>query len=105
MIIARSFADIFYNNCFKYGILPISLTESIVKKLLKNIGSYNRYKLFIDLPNKRIKDSYGFQDGFEIDDYRCRMLMEGMDEIEATLEYTSKIDAFEDRHQIYYQLK
>lgn len=93
-IIAPSFADIFYNNCLKNGILPIRLGEAEVKELLHK-GAEADYFLTVDLKEQRISDEKGFEAVFEIDSYWKEMLMNGWDEIDVTLTYEEKISAFE----------
>ncbi|PSL44008.1 3-isopropylmalate dehydratase small subunit [Salsuginibacillus halophilus] len=94
VIIAPSFADIFYNNCFKNGILPIRLPEDEVYQLMEN-GKDEVYELTVDLENQKISDDHGFETTFEINDYLRNMLLKGLDEIGITLEYEAHIDAYE----------
>lgn len=103
-IIASSFADIFYNNCFKNGILPIIMSEDHVQKLLDKVAVNEGYQLTIDLIMKMISDDSGFQAFFEVDDYRRNMLLEGLDEIGETIKYDKLIKAFEVNHKVYYKL-
>lgn len=104
IIIAPSYADIFYNNCFKNGILPIRLLEEEVQSLFEKEKSNNSYKITINLENKTIYDNDGFKTNFEVDDYRRDMLIKGLDEIETTIQHVSKIEGYEDKHPIFYQL-
>tara|TARA_Y100001970_G_scaffold3704_1_gene4270 strand:- start:13301 stop:13903 length:603 start_codon:yes stop_codon:yes gene_type:complete len=94
-IIAPSFADIFYNNCFKNGILPIKLEQKEVDILMKEAEKKN--KITVDLENQSIF----FQDvkviNFEIDQFRKKCLMEGLDDIGLTLQKNSKIDIHEEK--------
>lgn len=99
VIIAPSFADIFYNNCFKNGILTISLPEKQVYELMDN-GKEEYYKLKVDLEHQTIQDSKGFEAGFEIDPYWKEMLLNGWDEISLTLQYADQIDAYEKQRGI-----
>ncbi|SFP73183.1 3-isopropylmalate dehydratase small subunit [Salibacterium halotolerans] len=94
VIIAPSFADIFYSNCFKNGILPIRLDEEKVYRLMEK-GKNQKYDVMVDLPNQKITDEQGFEETFEIDDYYKQMLINGWDEISITLQYEDKIDQFE----------
>lgn len=96
-IIAPSFADIFYNNCFKNGILPIRLPESDVDNLFARTASINGYQLTIDLENLTISDNEGFRTSFEVDPYRRELLLKGLDDIGLTLQYEDKIRAYEER--------
>lgn len=99
VIIAPSFADIFYNNCFKNGILPIRLDEEKVYELMEN-GKDKVYELTVDLENQTITDSNGFHASFEIDDYWKEMLLNGWDEISLTLQYEDKIAAYEEKQSV-----
>lgn len=105
VIIAPSFADIFYNNCFKNGILPIVLSEDQINQLFQRVGTNPGYEVTVDLENQTVADSHGFQAHFEVTPYRKRLLLKGLDEIGSTLEHQDKIDRFEDRHRIYYKLE
>ncbi|HET7616473.1 MAG TPA: 3-isopropylmalate dehydratase small subunit [Bacillales bacterium] len=89
VIIAASFADIFYNNCLKNGLLPIVLNPDDVKSLMK-CG-----KLTVNLQDQTLTDSNGHVSSFEIDGYWKEMLLEGKDEIDVTLSYDAEITAFE----------
>ncbi|RSL32241.1 3-isopropylmalate dehydratase small subunit [Salibacterium salarium] len=99
VIIAPSFADIFYSNCFKNGILPIRLAEEKVYKLMEN-GKDSKYEVTVDLPNQTIKDNNGFEETFEIDSYYKEMLINGWDEISITLRYKDKIDQYEEKMKV-----
>jgi 3-isopropylmalate/(R)-2-methylmalate dehydratase small subunit len=92
-IIAPSFADIFYNNCFKNGILPIKLNQEKVGFLLKE--AENKKVLTINLENQIIIDENENKIEFEIDSFRKKCLLEGLDDIALTLKQINKIDAFE----------
>ena len=92
-IIAPSFADIFYNNCFKNGILPIVLNQEKVGMLLKE--AENKKMLTINLEDQTIIDENDNKIEFEIDSFRKKCLLEGLDEIALTLKKISKIDTFE----------
>lgn len=104
VIIAPSFADIFYNNCFKNGILPIQLLESEVQNLFEKEKSSENYELTINLENKTVYDNTGFKSIFEVDNYRREMLINGIDEIGTTIQHLSKIDMFEYKYPIFFQL-
>lgn len=99
VIIAPSFADIFYNNCFKNGILPIRLDEELVYKLMEN-GKDEVYEVTVDLQNQNITDENGFEAGFEIDSYWKEMLLNGWDEISLTLQYEDKIGQYEEKMNV-----
>lgn len=104
VIIAPLFADIFYNNCFKNGILPLTLPENEVQNIFEREMKNPEYKLTIDLEEQVLYDHEDLKIYFEIDDYRRNMLMKGLDEISTTFEQVSKIDAFEGKHQIFYKI-
>lgn len=94
VIIAPSFADIFYNNCLKNGILPIRLEEEKVQQLMTNAKSPD-YKLKVDLRTQTITDGKGLEEAFEIDSYWKEMLQNGWDEIDVTLKYEENITTYE----------
>ncbi|UOE93350.1 3-isopropylmalate dehydratase small subunit [Alkalihalobacillus sp. LMS39] len=94
VIIAPSFADIFYNNCVKNGILPIRLDENKVNELLENANAAG-YELTVDLPKQKITDTISFEADFDIDPYWKEMLINGWDEIGLTLRYEDKIKEYE----------
>ena len=89
VIIAPSFADIFYSNCFKNGVLPIQMSQSIVEHILTNIT-----ELEIDLENQAISAN-GLQEYFDIQPDKKRRLLEGLDDIALTMKSETAIDAFE----------
>jgi len=95
VLIAPSFADIFYNNCFKNGMLPIKLDEAAVDGLFARAGAHPGYKLSVDLQERRIADEHGLSLSFEVDDSRRRCLLEGLDDIAQTLRHEEKIAAYE----------
>jgi 3-isopropylmalate/(R)-2-methylmalate dehydratase small subunit len=95
VIIASAFADIFYNNCFKVGILPVVLGEEIVAKLVNASQNVEGYQLDVSLETSTISDSNGFKIEFTIDNFRRFCLMNGLDDIGLTLQHESKIDTFE----------
>lgn len=94
-IIAPSYADIFYNNCFNNGILPIKLDNSIMDILFENVAKYPGYKLTVDLENQKITDSYGLSIDFEINSFAKHKLLNGLDDIGLTLLKDDKITAYE----------
>lgn len=100
VIIAPSFADIFYNNCFQNGMLPIVLEDSVIRSLMeKSQSRAEGYELTVDLQNEEIYDGEGFRIGFKTDPYRRESLLKGLDDIGMTLEMTDKILAFERANQ------
>ena len=96
-IIAPSFADIFYNNCFKNGILPIVLTQEEIDKLLDDAARGDNARLTIDLEAGEISGPDGGKITFEIDPHRKRCLMEGLDDIGLTMEKAEYIESFEQK--------
>jgi len=94
-LIAPSFADIFYNNCFKNGVLPICLSDEIVAELFRRVASQPGYRLTIDLDQCVISDDQDLRLEFELDPARRQALLEGLDDIAATLLHEEKIAAFE----------
>jgi len=98
-IIAPSFADIFYNNCFKNGILPIRLPQEDIDKLLDDASRGANATLTIDLENQRIAGPDGGEIRFEIEPFRKTCLLEGLDDIGLTMERADKISAYEERAQ------
>jgi 3-isopropylmalate/(R)-2-methylmalate dehydratase small subunit len=100
-LIAPSFADIFFNNCFKNGMLPIRLPESQVESLFQRVRSTRGYQLTVDLDRKKIT-SPSSDDGldwpFEVDGFRRHCLLSGLDDIGLTLQQEAKIRAYEAAH-------
>jgi 3-isopropylmalate/(R)-2-methylmalate dehydratase small subunit len=97
VLIAPSFADIFYNNCFKNGILPIMLPDAQVEDLFKRANAKEGYELTADLPSQTVTDAQGLKLHFEIDDFRKTVLLEGLDDIGLTLKHEPEITAYEKR--------
>ncbi|WP_112180674.1 MULTISPECIES: 3-isopropylmalate dehydratase small subunit [Paraliobacillus] len=100
VIIASSFADIFYNNCTKNGILPVRLTDQEAQQLIENAQAKD-YDITVDLESKKVYDSEGFEADFDISPYQREMLLNGWDEIAVTLTQADKIDKFESNHIIH----
>ena len=94
-IIAPSYADIFYNNCFKNGILPVTLPEETVNEILARAKATPGYRVTVDLGRCRVEDEQGLSVPFEIDAFRRHCLMLGLDDIGLSLEHVAAIDAFE----------
>ncbi|HLU69377.1 MAG TPA: 3-isopropylmalate dehydratase small subunit [Fibrobacteria bacterium] len=97
VLIAPSFADIFYNNCFKNGILPITLPEDVVDDLFRRVEAQEGYRMTVDLEAQVITGSDGLSLAFEIDPYRRELLLKGLDDIGITLQYEDAIRAYEER--------
>ena len=95
-IIAPSFADIFYNNCFKNGILPIVLPQAEVDKLMDDAKRGANATISVDLENQTINGPDGGTISFEVDGFRKQCLMEGLDDIGLTLQKAQAIDAYEE---------
>jgi 3-isopropylmalate/(R)-2-methylmalate dehydratase small subunit len=95
VIIAAAFADIFYNNCFKIGLLPIILPNEQVGNLVKKAETIAGYQLMVDLENQRVADNHGFEAGFAVDEFRKYCLINGLDDIGLTLQQADKISAYE----------
>ena len=96
-VIADSFADIFFNNCSKNGVLPVVLTKNEVEQLHQKSASNAGYQLTVDLENQTVTDADGFSASFEMDDYRRKCFLEGLDHIALTLKHADKITDFENR--------
>ena len=94
-VIAPSFADIFFNNCFKNGILPIPLPQDQVDILMNEARKGENARISVDLEAQTITTSDGEVISFDVDPFRKRCLMEGLDDIGLTMEHSTKIDAFE----------
>lgn len=98
-VVAPSFADIFFNNCFKIGLLPIVLSEEEVESLFQAVEGNPGFQLTIDLEQQRIGSADGsLSFGFAIDDFRKFCLLNGLDDIGLTLRHADEIRAFEQRH-------
>ena len=94
-LIAPSYADIFFNNCFKNGLLPIRLPEDAVAQLFAEVAAFDGYQLTIDLAQQVVKKPDGTALGFEIEPFRKDCLLGGLDDIGLTLRHAEKIRAFE----------
>jgi 3-isopropylmalate/(R)-2-methylmalate dehydratase small subunit len=95
VVLASSFADIFYNNSFKNGYLPARLTEEQIEELFQREAKFRPYKLTVDLENCVITDEHGLEMKFEIDAFRRENLLNGWDDIGLTLRYEDKIAEYE----------
>ncbi len=96
-VIAPSFAEIFYNNCFKNGILPIVLKEEEVDILFREVAASEGYELTIDLDKQCVVTPTGAEMAFEIDAFRKHCLLNGLDDIGLTMKKAPSIDAYEDQ--------
>ena len=99
VVIAPSFADIFYNNCFKNGILPIKLSEEQVEELFQRTYNHPGYQLTVDLENKTISDEHGLNYTFDLDEHRRQFLLQGLDDIGLTMQHADLIGAYEAKHK------
>ena len=98
-VIAPSFADIFFNNCFKNGLLPIVLEEEIVEQLFQEMYAEEGYELVIDLEKQLVIKPNGETIAFEVDEFRKHCLLNGLDDIGLTLEDADDIRAYEARRR------
>lgn len=96
-IIAPSFADIFYNNCFKNGMLPVRLPELQVEELFQRTKANPGYRLVVDLESQTVIDDFGLELRFEIEPFRRECLLKGLDDIGLTLRYENEIREYESR--------
>ena len=94
-VIAPSFADIFYNNCFKNGILPIALPQEVVDVLMKDAEKGSNARMTVDLEAQTVTTSDGEVIAFEVDSFKKHCLLEGLDDIGQTLSKVAAIDTFE----------
>jgi 3-isopropylmalate/(R)-2-methylmalate dehydratase small subunit len=100
-LIAPSYADIFYNNCFKSGLLPIVLPESQVDRLFHDVAAFPGFRLVIDLGAQTVAYPDGSQMfAFEVDSFRRNCLLNGLDDIGLTLQHVEEIKAFEAKRRI-----
>jgi len=95
VVISTSFADIFYNNCFKNGILPIIVDNDTRDDLLRDAENGSNARITVDLENQEISRPNGVKVSFFIDEYKKHCLIEGLDDIAVTLDKKSEIDSFE----------
>ena len=94
-VIAPTFGDIFYNNCFQNGILPIRLPEETVRLLLDRARATKGYRLTVDLERQVVEDEQGLSASFEVPEFRRYCLLNGLDDVGLTLQHTDAIAAFE----------
>lgn len=99
VIIASSFADIFFNNCFKNGMLPIVLSADVVDTLFQEVFAQDEYQLNVDLKAQTVTSPSGAVYAFEVDHVRKHNLMHGLDDIGLTMQHQDAIKAFEVKHQ------
>ena len=99
-VISTSFADIFYNNCFKNGILPIQVSQEDLEKLMDDAGRGANATLTVDLPSQEIKGPDGGTIKFDLDPFRKHCLLNGLDEIGLTMQSVAKVDSFEEKQKL-----
>ncbi|MGL6196276.1 MAG: 3-isopropylmalate dehydratase small subunit [Thermoguttaceae bacterium] len=99
-VIASSFADIFFNNCFKNGILPIKLTEEEIEKLFSTEAASRPLSLTVDLENCTVSDDKGLTISFTVDPFRRECLLKGLDDIGLTLQHEQQIIEYETAHSV-----
>ncbi len=104
VIISSSFADIFYNNCLKNGVLPITLNKEIIASLMKQVENHlsenqGGCSFEINLKAQTLMDAQGNSITFEVDSFRKKFLLQGMDDIDWTLQYKDYIEQFEEKQK------
>ncbi|MBA4492794.1 3-isopropylmalate dehydratase small subunit [Paenactinomyces guangxiensis] len=104
VVIAPSFADIFYNNCFKNGMLPVQLSEKQVNALFEKTAQKEHYRLTVDLESQQVCDDDGLSYSFTVDEYRRYCLLNGLDDIGITLQSEQRIAAYEANLPSYYSV-
>ncbi len=100
VVLAPSFADIFYNNCFKNGVLPVALPDAQVDELFRRTEQNQGYRLTTNLETETITDDFGLKLSFTIDPFRKECLLKGLDDIGLTLQYEDNIAAYERSHPV-----
>jgi 3-isopropylmalate/(R)-2-methylmalate dehydratase small subunit len=99
VVIASSYADIFYNNCFHDGMLPIALTADVIDELFNQVAASEGYQLDVDLQAQTVTTPNGQVYAFEVDAFRKHCLLNGLDDIGLTMQQQDKIKSFEARHK------
>ena len=98
VVIAPSFADIFYNNSFKNGLLPIALSASLVDQLFAELEQHQDYQLSVNLEDQLVSNAAGIEMSFEIDEFRKYCLLNGLDDIALTMQHAEQIKQFEQQY-------
>ncbi|HAC90979.1 MAG TPA: 3-isopropylmalate dehydratase small subunit [Planctomycetaceae bacterium] len=98
VVLAPSFADIFFNNCFKNGVLPIKLSEDQIEELFERFAQNPGYRLSVDLNTCTVSDSKGLKFDFQVQEFRRHCLLNGLDDIALTLQHADKISKYESMH-------
>ncbi len=99
VIIAPSFADIFYNNCLKNSVLPVALNVDTVNELFSRAAQHAGYQVTVDLESQRVTDLHGLDSSFEVDISRRERLLQGLDDLAITLSHADKIAEYEAREK------
>lgn len=99
-LIAPSFADIFYNNCFQNGILPVVLAPEEVQALFEEVAAREGYRLVVDLPSQTVTTPEGARYRFDVDPFRKDCMLKGLDSIGLTLQHEAAITAYEQRRKL-----
>lgn len=100
VVIAPSFADIFYNNCFKNAVLPIRFDDKTIDDLFARAQQHPGYQLTVDLERQSVTDAFGLKIPFEVDAFRRHCLLHGLDDISLTLQHEAEIAAYERAHGV-----
>jgi len=100
VVIAPSFADIFYNNCFKNAVLPIRFDDKTIDDLFARAQQHPGYQLTVDLERQSVTDAFGLRIPFEVDAFRRHCLLNGLDDISLTLQHEAEIAAYELAHGV-----
>lgn len=98
VVISTSFADIFYNNCFKNGILPVVLPKEAIDVLMEDAGKGENARIAVDLENQTVSTTDGTEFGFEVDAFKKHCLLNGLDDIGLTMQKVGAIDTFEETY-------
>ncbi len=99
-VIAPSYADIFFNNCFKNGILPITLNDDVIQSLFEQVEAQPGYSVVVDLPNQTITDPHGEILAFEVETFRKHCLVNGLDDIGLTLQHSNLVKEYEENRKL-----
>ena len=94
-VIAPSFGEIFRNNCYQNGLLPVPLSPADVRTLIERAQEIDGYQVTVDLEGQEVRDGLGFRAGFDIEPFRRNSLLRGLDDIGLTLEHADEIDRYE----------
>ena len=97
-VLAPSYADIFYNNCFKNGILPVTLSDAQIDEIFRRVAAQEGYRLTVDLQTQTVSDDAGLRFEFTVDPFRRECLLNGWDDIGLTLRIADRISDYEKSH-------